>query len=116
MKLKTAAAEVYFNPQLISHLTLGSDHALLTMHFINGTQLACLAETDEERMSAAELLRQLNDEHSGFISVGNELLNCRSALWIEIPADGPVVFRMPDNRTKLLDDADRQRISKVLAE
>ena len=116
MKLKTNNGELYFNPQLISHLHLSADHSLLTLHFVNGTPFGLSTETDVDDTSIAEFLGKFTEEHSGFVAIGNEVVNLRSALWVVIPDEGPVQVRSGDNRTRSLDDADRERIRKMLAE
>jgi hypothetical protein len=116
MKLKTSTGEVDFNRRLISHVHLSPDHSLLTVHFINGTHFGLAAETDEERVFAGEFLAKLADESSGFISVGNEVLNLKSAMWIAIPIDGPIQVRWADNLTRSFDAEDRDSIRKISAE
>ncbi|HEV8001242.1 MAG TPA: hypothetical protein VGP63_15250 [Planctomycetaceae bacterium] len=116
MKLMTASGEIHFNLSLISHLHLNADRSLLTVHFINGTHSGFTAETDEERTFAAEFLGKLTEDQSGFVATGNEVLNLKSAFWIAIPAEGPVQLRSGDGRTWLVDDKDRERVTRLLAE
>jgi hypothetical protein len=116
MKLKTASGEVYFNPLVISHMHLNSDRSLLTVHFVNGTHFGFPADTDEERLFFAEFLGKLSDDHSGFVAIGNEVLNLKSALWVAIPDDGPIQIRTADGRARPVDDKDRERICKLLGE
>jgi hypothetical protein len=116
MKLTTGVGEVFFNVQTISHVNLSSDRSLLTVHFVNGTTYGSTAETDEERTAAAEFLGKLTEEGSGFLSVGNEVLNLRSAVWISIPEDGQIQVRTLDNRTRSLDGEDPARVKKVIGD
>jgi len=116
MKLKTSTGDMYFNPQLISHVHLSPDQSLLTVHFVNGTNLAVPAETDEERTLLADFLGQLADEQSGFIAIGPEMLNLKSALWVAIPEEGLIQVRSGDNRTHSLQDKDPERVRRVLGE
>jgi hypothetical protein len=116
MKLRTSTGEVNFNRRLISHVHLSPDHSLLTVHFITGAHFGLSAETDEERVFAAEFLGKLADENSGFLAVGNEVLNLKSAMWIAIPIDGPIQVRWADNLTRSFDYADRERIRQISAE
>src|SRR5262249_39100802 len=116
MKLKTGSGEIYFNPQLISHVYLNPDSSLLTVHFIDGTHSGFTVETEVERAFAAELLAKLTDQTSGFVSIGNEVLNLKAALWIGVPHEGPIQIRLGDNRTRIVDESDRVRIIKLLAE
>ncbi len=116
MKLKTRTGEVYFNTQFISHINLSSDHSLLTIHFANGTASGFSADTDVESTAIADFLQQLSDETSGFVAVGSELLNLKSALWVAIPDDGPIQVRSGDNRTRGLDNEDPARFRKLLEE
>jgi hypothetical protein len=116
MKLKTGSGEIYFNPHLIANVHLNSDRSLLTMHFVDGSHMGFPADTDDERMFAAEFLAKLTAEHTGFVAVANEVLNLKSALWITIPAEGPIQVRSSDSRTRSIDDKDRERICTLLAE
>jgi len=116
MKLKTSTGETYFKPELISHVHLSPNHSLLLVHFVNGAHFALSAETDDERTFAADFLRKLADEHSGFIAAGTELVNLKSALWITIPEEGPIQVHSADNRTHTLPNEDPERIKKVLGE
>jgi len=116
MKLKTSSGAMYFNPHLISNVHLNADRSLLTVHFVTGTHFAFPAETDQERIFFAEFLAKLTDEQSGFAAVGNEVLNLKSALWIAIPDDSPIQIRSADGRTRTLDDKERERLAKLLAE
>jgi hypothetical protein len=116
MKLKTSTGDVYFNLQLISQVYLSPDRSLLTVHFVNGTIFAAPFETDEDRTHLADFLGQLADERSGFIAVGKELLNLKSALWISIPDEGPIQVRSTDSRSHSLPDEDPERIRRVLGE
>jgi hypothetical protein len=116
MKLMTSSGEIHFNPHLIANVHLNSDRSLLTVHFIDGTHFGFPAETDEERTFFAAFLGKLTDEQSGFVATGNEVLNLKSALWISVPDEGPIQVRSGDSRTRTVDDKDRERISKLLAE
>jgi hypothetical protein len=115
MKLRTSTGDMYFNPQLISQVHLGPDQSFLTVHFVNGTNFAVPGESDEDRTFLADFLRQLIDERSGFIAVGMEMLNLKSALWVAIPDEGPILVRSGDNRSYSLQD-DPARIRRVLGE
>ncbi|HET6326073.1 MAG TPA: hypothetical protein VFG04_15455 [Planctomycetaceae bacterium] len=116
MRLKTGSGDVHFNPHLISHVHLNSDRTLLTVHFINGTHSGFAAETEEDRGFTAAFLEQLTAEQSGFVAVGNEVLNLKSALWVAIPDEGPIQIRSGDSRTRSIDEQERERIAKLLAE
>ena len=116
MKLKTLAGDFYFNTQFISHINLNSDHSLLTIHFVNGTASGFSADTDIESSSIADFLEQLTDEKSGFVAIGSELLNLRSALWVAITNDGPIQIRSSDNRTRTFENEDSARFRKLLGE
>ena len=116
MKLKTGSGEIYFNPHLIANVHLNSDRSLLTMHFVDGTHMGFPADTDEDRMFAAEFLEKMTAEHPGFVAVENEVLNLKSALWITVPAEGPIQVRSADSRTRSIDEKGRERICKLLAE
>lgn len=116
MRLKNASGELYFNPHLISHVYLSADATLLTVHFVDGSHSGFPVETQEERAFAAAFLEKLTAEPTGFIFIGNEILNLKAALWISLPAEGPSQIRLGDNRTRMIDDKDRERISKLLAE
>jgi hypothetical protein len=116
MRLKTNTGEVHFNTQTISHVHLGPDRSMVTVHFVNDTRFGLSMETDDERTVAADLLAKLADEQSGFLPVGNELLNLRSALWILIPDEGPIQVRSADNRTHSLPDVTVERIRQILGE
>jgi hypothetical protein len=114
MKLKRASGEIHFNPQTISHLHLNADRTLLTVHFINGTHFGFDAETDEERAFFAEFLGKLTDEPTDFVAIGNEVLNLKTAFWIAIPTEEPIQIRLGDSRTRMVDEKDRERVSKLL--
>jgi hypothetical protein len=116
MKLKTSSGEIHFNPQTISHVHLNADHTLLTVHFIEGTHYGFDAETDADHRYFAEFLAKLTDESSGFVAIGNEVLNLKAALWISIPLEEPIQVRLGDSRTRIVDEKDRERITKLLAE
>jgi hypothetical protein len=116
MRLRTSTGEVYFNSQLVSHVHLSPDHSLLSVHFVNGAHFGSSADTEMERTFAAEFLEQLTDEHSGFVVVGNEVLNLKSALSITIPVEGPIHARWADNLARTIDDELRERVAKILAE
>jgi hypothetical protein len=116
MKLKTSAGEIHFNPQTISHVHLNSDRTLLTVHFIEGTHSGFDAETDADHLYFAEFLQKLTDESSGFVAIGNEVLNLKTALWISIPTDEPIQIRLGDSRTRIVDERDRERLVKLLGE
>ncbi len=116
MKIKSGSGMVHFNPHLISHVYLNSDGSLLTVHFVEGSHSGFPVETEEERASAAEFLGKLTDAQSGFVAMGSEVLNLKSALWIAVPAEGPIQIRLGDNRTRFVDEKDRERISKLIAE
>src|SRR5579863_1505404 len=102
MKLKAGSEEFYFNPHLVSQVTLSPDRSSVTVHFVHGTHLTVPLETDADRAASAEFLGNLNDEQSGFIATANHLLNLKAALWIIIPEEGPIQVRSADNRTHLL--------------
>jgi hypothetical protein len=114
VKLKTAAGEVYLNPQTISRVHLSPDHSMITVHFVIGTVFTSPSGTDQERTAAAAFLAELSKQGSGFLSCGRELLNLRSALWISIPDEGPVQIRWEDNRTHSLFDVDVERVRRTL--
>jgi hypothetical protein len=116
MKLKTLAGEFYFNTQYISHINLNSDHTLLTIHFVNGTASGFSADTDIESTAIADFLEQLTDEKSGFVAVGSEMLNLKSALWVALTNDGPIQVRSSDNRTRTFEHEDPARFRKLLEE
>jgi hypothetical protein len=116
MRLKTSAGEIHFNPQTISHVHLNADRTLLTVHFVEGTHSGFDAESDEDHLFFAEFLGRLTDESSGFVAIGNEVLNLKTALWISIPTDEPIQVRLGDSRTRIVDEKDRERITKLLAE
>jgi hypothetical protein len=116
MKLKTGAGEIYFNPQTISRIHLSPEHELLTVHFINGTTFASPVETPAERACIADFLGHLTDDQSGFMAIGKELLNLKSALWISIPDHGPIQIRAGDNRNHVLTDEGPERIRRILGE
>ncbi len=116
MKIKTGASETYFNPHLISHVYLNADSSLLTVHFVEGSHSGFPVETEEERASAAEFLKQLTIAPGGFATIGNEVLNLKAALWIAVPDEGPIQIRLGDNRTRMVDEADRERVLKLLAQ
>ena len=116
MKLKTSAGEIHFNPQTISHVHLNADRTLLTVHFIEGTHSGFDADTEADNLFFAEFLAKLTDESSGFMAIGNEVLNLKAALWISIPADEAIQIRLGDSRTRMVDEKDRERIVKLLAE
>lgn len=116
MKLKTVDGEMYFNPYLISHVHLSSDHSLMTVHFVNGSTFGASTDTHIEPAAIADFLHQLSAETSGFLTTGSELLNLRSALWIAIPDEGPVQVRTSDNRTRNLEHEDPEKIRKLMAE
>jgi hypothetical protein len=116
MRLKTNDGEVFFNPQLVSHVHLSGDQSLLTVHFVNGTAYGISTETHVESTAVAEFLTELTAEKSGFVAVGSEVLNLKSALWIVIPEQGPVQVRSGDNRTRSLDGEDHERVRKLLSE
>ena len=75
MKLKTSSGEFHFNPQTISHVHLNADRTLLTVHFTEGTHQGFEADTDADHVFFAEFLAKLTDESSGFVAIGNEVLN-----------------------------------------
>jgi hypothetical protein len=106
---------MYFNTQLISQVHLGTDQSFLTVQFVNGTNFAVPGETDEERTFLADFLGQLIDERSGFVAIGKEMLNLKSALWVAIPEEGPILVRSGDNRSHSLQD-DPERIRRLLGE
>jgi hypothetical protein len=85
MKLRTGTEERYFNARLVSQVTLSPEGSSLTVHFVDGTHYTVPIETEEDRVSSAELLSKLTAEDSGFISVENDLLNLKSAQWILPP-------------------------------
>lgn len=114
LRLKTEAGEIYFNPQTIARVHLSSDHAQITVHFINGTHYTTPVDTDEERAVVAQFLIELTREQSGFYSSGGELLNLKTAYWILLPEDGPIEVRAADNRTHSLRDQDKEPIRQVL--
>ncbi len=116
MKLKTTSGDIYFNPHLISHVHLNSDRTLLTVHFTNGTHSGFSAETEEDRLFTATFLEQLTAEQSGFVAVGNEVLNLQAALWVTIPDEGPIQIRSGDSRNWSIDEQQRERIGKLLAD
>jgi hypothetical protein len=116
MRLKTVDGEVYFNPHLISHIHLSSDQSLLTVHFVNGSAFGASTDTHVETGAVADFLRQLTPETSGFVATGSELLNLKSALWVAIPDEGPVQVRSGDNRTRNLENEDRERIRKLMTQ
>ena len=116
MKLRTSSGEFHFNPQTVSHVHLNADRTLLTVHFIEGTHYGFDAATDADRIYFAEFLAKLTDESSGFIAIGNEVLNLKAALWISIPIEEPIQVRLGDSRTRIVDEKDRERITKLLAE
>jgi hypothetical protein len=116
VKLKTETGEMYFNLPMISRVHLSGDHSLITVHFIKGTPFTLPVETKEDRLRAAEFLSQLTTGDSGFLSSGKELLNLKSALWVTIKDDGPILIRTDDNRTHSLPDEDPARIRRTLGE
>jgi hypothetical protein len=116
MKLRTNTGEVYFNPPLISRVHLNPDHSSLTVHFVNGTHFISTAATDEERKLFAEFLVRVTKEHSGFISVEDEVLNLKSALWIAISEEGPIQLHSGDNCPHSLNEEDAERIRRVMEE
>jgi hypothetical protein len=116
MKIKTADSETYFNPHLISHVYLNSDGSLLTVHFVDGSHSGFPVETEEERASAVAFLKQLIVEPGGFATIGHEVLNLKAALWIAVPDEGPIQIRLGDNRTRMVDEADRELVLKRLAQ
>ena len=116
MKLRTSTGEVYFNPQLISHVHLSPDHSLLTVHFLDRSHFGSTAESDEERTFAAEFVGKLTEVNSGFIAVGHEVLNLKSALWIAIPEEGPIQVCLGNNQTRSLDGGDHERIRTLMEE
>lgn len=116
MKLKTRDGEVFFNAQWISHIHLSGDRSLLTVHFVNGSTFGATAETEVETAAIADFLEELAAQKSGFATLGNEVLNLKSAFWIVIPDEGPVQIRSADNRTRCLEDYDRDRLKTLLAE
>jgi hypothetical protein len=116
MKLKTNDGEVYFNPHLISHVHLSGDQSLLTVHFVNGTAYGISTETHVDSHSVAEFLANLTGQNIGFVATGSEVLNLRSALWIAVPEHGPIQVRSVDNRTRSLNDRDREPIIRFLSE
>jgi len=116
MKLKTVDGEVYFNPHLISHIHLSSDQSLLTVHFVNGSAFGASTDTHVETGAVADFLGQLTAEASGFLATGSEVLNLKSALWVAVPDEGPVQVRSGDNRTRSLENDDRERIRKLMSE
>jgi hypothetical protein len=116
MKLKTSSGEIHFNLQTISHVHLNTDGSLLTVHFTEGTHFGFDAESDDDRAFFADFLAKLTEESGGFVAIGHEVLNLKAALWISIPADEPIQIRLGDSRTRIVDDKDRERIVKLLAE
>jgi hypothetical protein len=116
MRLKTVDGEVYFNPHLISHIHLSSDQSLLTVHFVNGSAFGASTDTHVETGAVADFLKQLTAETSGFVATGSELLNLKSALWVAIPDEGPVQVRSGDNRTRNLENEDRERVRKLMTQ
>jgi hypothetical protein len=116
MRLKTSTGEIHFNPQTVSHVHLNADRTLLTVHFIEGTHAGFDAEADADHLYFAEFLEKLTDDSSGFVAVGNEVLNLKTALWISIPIEEPIQIRLGDSRTRIVDEKDRERITKLLAE
>ena len=116
MKLQHSSGEMYFNPQLISHVNISPDRSLLTVHFVNGTTYGSTAESDEDRVFAAEFLAKLTEEVGGFLATGNEVLHLKSALWVSIPEDGPIQVRTADNRTRSLEGEDPARVRGALGE
>ena len=116
MKLKTSTGDVYMNPQLISLVHLSPDHSFLIVHFVNGTHFTAPSETDEERTFVAAFLGKLSDESSGFVAIGTELVNLKSALWITIPEEGPIQVHLADNRTHTLRNENLEQIKKILGE
>jgi hypothetical protein len=116
MKIKTGDSETHFNPHLISHVYLNADGSLLTVHFVEGSHSGFAVETEEERASAADFLKQLTVEPGGFAAIGNEVLNLKAALWIAVPDEGPIQIRLGDNRTRFVDEADRELVQKLLAQ
>ena len=116
MILKTLAGEFYFNTQFISHINLNADHSLLTIHFVNGTASGFSADADIESTAIADFLEQLSDEKSGFVAVGSEMLNLKSALWVALTNEGPIQVRSSDNRTRTFEHEDPERFRKLLGE
>jgi hypothetical protein len=116
MKLHTTEGEMYFNPQLITQVHLSADGSLLTIHFVNGTNFAAPAETEEEQAFLAGFLRQLVTEESGFLANGRELLNLKAALWVTLPKEGPIQVRSADNRSYTLAGADPERVRRILGD
>jgi hypothetical protein len=114
MKLQTHDGEMFFNLQTVTHVHLSADHSQLTVHFFNDTRWGVEARTDAERGFAAEFLMRLTDEQSGFLPLGTEMLNLKSALWVAIPSEGPVQVRSADNRTRTLEGLNPSGVRRVI--